>query len=702
MFSRNKYSQSLLSCSCWLAAHGLESFASNVVIKLAVFNKEQKKNVYKKYFSVIKDINLQTALKFGQYVVDNESDPKFMRVYSTRLLRSGRIGDAIEIEKEIIKTKPDEIAFERVAQYDKNELRSLIDYVINKDGISAIDKAINNFVFKNTEKVKFIKNIEVDDDSFDRVVTNDIVKNKFQEFLLNRNGVNLSEYKYINQTIFFALKDLYPQHAIQYGECVAYFNATKTFKRYLANCYFRIGKLSKSIELLSENEQQHSDLIERYLDLNILRKEGFHHYPEVLPVTSIASNKKVTYLLHNALPYFSGGYATRSNGIIGGIKDNGWDIEGVCRLGFPNDTHKGPANSSETMIHGINYRLLINDDINVYKTPIITYLKAYGEALAADLKNNPPAIIHGASFFMNGIAGVYAAKALGCKSVYEVRGLQELSKISRHGYWENSEHYDMYINMEAQAAKDADAVFTLTQALKDEFQRRGVPAEKMTVLPNGVHSDRFKPKPKSNSLANKIGLENQCVIGFVGSFVDYEGLDLLLNAANILKKECSLPFHLLLVGDGAYWQESLELSASLGLNEFVTFTGRVPHDEVEDYYSLIDICPFPRKALPVCEMVSPLKPFEAMAMGKAVVSSDVAALAEIVQDGITGLLHQKDSSEDLASKLQQMIEQPELRDMYGKAAREWVVAERDWKVIAKRVDAVYRKLLGQDINEKAA
>ncbi|MGY2498613.1 glycosyltransferase family 4 protein, partial [Klebsiella pneumoniae] len=112
------------------------------------------------------------------------------------------------------------------------------------------------------------------------------------------------------------------------------------------------------------------------------------------------------------------------------------------------------------------------------------------------------------------------------------------------------------------------------------------------------------------------------------------------------------------------------LSNDLAISDVVTFTGRIPHDDVEKYYSVIDICPLPRKGLPVCEMVSPLKPFEAMAMGKVVVSSDVAALAEIIDDGVTGLLHKKDDPEDLASKISLLIEDHELRDRLGKSARE--------------------------------
>ena len=122
------------------------------------------------------------------------------------------------------------------------------------------------------------------------------------------------------------------------------------------------------------------------------------------------------------------------------------------------------------------------------------------------------------------------------------------------------------------------------------------------------------------------------------------------------------------------------------------FTGRVPHEEVESYYSLIDIAPFPRLSLPVTEMVSPLKPFEAMAMEKLVIASDVAALEEIVNHEVTGLLFKKDDVNSLTDTLELGITDSRLRNKLGKQAREWVKAERDWPILAKRITDLYESL----------
>lgn len=409
------------------------------------------------------------------------------------------------------------------------------------------------------------------------------------------------------------------------------------------------------------------------------------------------------YTLHNSLPYNSGGYATRAHGLISGVINN-WDVDCVMRYGFPQDRPglKDKPYAPVFKIDEITYRCMESKQGGYGELVIDDYLNTYKSSLLELCEKERPQILHAASNYMNGVVANSLAKDLGIKSVYEIRGLWEITRISRDPEWRDSEYFKMMASLEAQAANEADAVFTLTEALKNEMIQRGVTAEKITILPNGVDTTRFYPRPKSNYLVDKLGLSDEVIIGFVGSVVQYEGLEYLIHAASYLKGKTKKVFKLIVVGDGDVWESIKQLANELSLSNDVVFTGRVPHDSVEDYYSLIDICPFPRKGLPVCEMVSPLKPFEAMAMGKAVVSSDVAALAEIVQDGKTGLLHKKDDAEDLADKLQLLIENPELREQYGQAAREWVVAERDWKVIAKRVDAVYKKLIGNDIDEKVA
>jgi glycosyltransferase involved in cell wall biosynthesis len=136
----------------------------------------------------------------------------------------------------------------------------------------------------------------------------------------------------------------------------------------------------------------------------------------------------------------------------------------------------------------------------------------------------------------------------------------------------------------------------------------------------------------------------------------------------------------------------LALVKRLGLGDLVVFTGRAPHERIQDYYGLIDVMAFPRTGARVCEVVSPLKPFEAMAMGVPMVASDVGALAEIVEDGVTGLLHRRDDIDSLSRQLARMLEDPALRRSLADSAATWVREHRSWSAVADHVIDVYRRL----------
>ena len=214
----------------------------------------------------------------------------------------------------------------------------------------------------------------------------------------------------------------------------------------------------------------------------------------------------------------------------------------------------------------------------------------------------------------------------------------------------------------------------------------------MSNFPNAIDSEKFKMIKRDKALEKELGVQDKPVIGYIGSFVEYEGLDLLLEACAMLKERHGDVFRLLLVGDGDTMQLLRRTSQFLQLEEQVIFTGRVPHDEVERYYSLIDIAPLPRKGYRVCELVSPLKPFEAMGAGKVLVTSSVRALAEIVDDGVTGLVFEKDNATDLAEKLELVLLDSGLRKKIGANANKWVRENHSWDVISKRVTDIYKQI----------
>jgi glycosyltransferase involved in cell wall biosynthesis len=226
---------------------------------------------------------------------------------------------------------------------------------------------------------------------------------------------------------------------------------------------------------------------------------------------------------------------------------------------------------------------------------------------------------------------------------------------------------------------------------------RGVPEDRMIVLPNGVDAARFAPRQRDSELERELGVAGKTIIGYAGGLVDYEGVDLLLEAIAALSQQRD-DFHLIVVGDGHYQVRLEELADRHRVGDVVTFTGRVPHSEVDRYLSLFDIAPFPRLPLPVCEMISPIKPFESMAMGKAVIVSSVAALTEIVSDGRTGLVFAKGEVIGLTRTIERLLESPELRISLGTAAREWVRTERAWSSVVEVVETTYCDIL--DVSRK--
>lgn len=468
------------------------------------------------------------------------------------------------------------------------------------------------------------------------------------------------------------------------------------YMRFVASKYQDAGYLQRPIEILA---QIPNDVYsKRALKLAVARKklldEGFPlpkkssvRAYEPVPRTSL-------YLLHNSLPFASGGYATRTHGLAVGAARNNWTVEGLTRLGFPKDVDekRGWQIPAVSDIEGIRYHRALDSGNPYRELDSHEYLLENAEHVERIAQRLKPAIIHGASNHINGISGNHAARNLGVKSVFEVRGLWELTRMSRQPSYFQSEAYQQVMRLETEAAQNADAVITITEALKQLMIDRGVPDERIRVIPNGVDCSRFHPLEKDSKLVKEYNLEGKTVIGFVGSMPQYEGLDDLLRALQIIRQRGRDDFHFLAVGDG---DEFVHLQAMLGdmrLSEHVTFTGRVPHSEVERYYSVIDVAPFPRKRQPVCEVVSPLKPFEAMAMAKAVLVSDVAALKEIVVDDVRGLHFEADSPESIAETILRVMDDIDLRKRLGLAGLEWVREERDWAVLSQRLVNLYESL----------
>ncbi|QBR38554.1 glycosyltransferase (plasmid) [Leisingera sp. NJS201] len=413
--------------------------------------------------------------------------------------------------------------------------------------------------------------------------------------------------------------------------------------------------------------------------------------PAPAPLNSIPG--RAVYLLNYALPQVANGYTLRSQAIATALQNHGVDLVCLTRPGFPLDRSPPRAFRPADQVANVEY---LHEALPVLEgfSGFSAYLTAAAHTLEARLRALRPQIVIAASNFQIALPGLIAARRLGLPFCYEVRGFWEITQLSADPSIESTLFYQLQYALECRTAAQADHVFALAAPMQEELIRRGVPTDKIALAPNGCDTAKFLPQPRNAALAARYKIpEGVPVIGYIGSFVQYEGLDDLIRACTLLRQQ-GLGFRLLLAGSGPAEEDILRVAANSGLEDRLIMPGRIPHEEAAAHYSLIDITPFPRKPQPVTELVPPLKPLEAMAMEKAVVVSSVRPLAEMIIDGETGVIFEKGDAEDLARTLAQLIANPALRARLGKAGRKWAVQERSWEKTA----AVIARTIGGTVS----
>jgi hypothetical protein len=303
-----------------------------------------------------------------------------------------------------------------------------------------------------------------------------------------------------------------------------------------------------------------------------------------------------------------------------------------------------------------------------------------------------PDVIHAHSPVLNALPALWVGRKRDAPVVYELRASWEDAAVDHGTTTEGSVRYRASRALETLALKRADHVTTICEGLRTEIVSRGIPAERVTVIPNAVDTAEFRfGSPADPALAAQLGLAGTTVLGFAGSFYGYEGLDLLIEAAAMLAP--SRPdLRVLLVGGGPQEGALRRQVAERGLEDRVIFTGRVPHAQVQRYYELIDVLAYPRYRMRLTEMVTPLKPLEAMAQGRMFVASDVGGHKELVRDGETGVLFPAGDAAALARAIDELLDRrqdwPRLREQ----ARRFVETERTWARSVSRYADVYASL----------
>lgn len=417
--------------------------------------------------------------------------------------------------------------------------------------------------------------------------------------------------------------------------------------------------------------------------------------PPRAPRSYAPEPRTLAYVASGSLPYQVAGYTVRTQALLESLPAVG--IRPVCftQPGFPWDRphmiRSGQEVPSEFELRGIRYvhtRWPAGDD-----GP--DGVEAAAQVLAAAFRQRAVQTVQAASNSRNALPALIAARRVGAKFVYEVRGLWELTAAARFPGWEDTERYRFDRELEIRTAREADQVLAITQGVADELVSGGVPRESISLLPNAVDPDLFAPRVEDEQLAMRLGLrDDDFVVMYAGSMSSYEGLDDLIDAVASLSED-RIPARLVLVGDGEF-RGSLEAKATRSRRDReVIFTGRIEPGEIPRYLSLADVVAIPRKPYRVCDVVSPLKPFEAMSMAKPVVLTDLPVLREIVQDGTTGLLCAPANPPSLAAALRRLAVDPELRHRLGGAARHWVLTERSWSKNARIVADLHTALAAE-------
>lgn len=459
-------------------------------------------------------------------------------------------------------------------------------------------------------------------------------------------------------------------------------------------------QLDKPSKMQARRVARARDRVGRAVRLASLEENGFQVPARTTRGSTSASGgspPRVLMCLHNSLPEATGGYATRAHGLLTALRSR-VEVTALTRHGFPADQlGTSPVTVAGRprphLIDGIHYRRSVAPAEGYRDLPRLPYMHRNAQAIEMHARELEVDLIHAASFYTTGLPAIRAARRLGVPSVYEVRGLPHLTFLSRRPEYAGSIEHRTDVRFDLQACREADAVLTLTEAMRKELVALGVDPTKITLAPNSVDVSRFQPSTGDDELVAELGAEGKVVIGYVGSFVDYEGLDDLVTAFAKLRERHGDQVLLLLIGDGAEYPRIKKQVTASGLETHVKMPGRLAHHEVARYYSAIDVVALPRKPLRVCEVVSPMKPFEAMAMAKPLVVSSVEALAEIVIPDRTGIVFRKGDVASLTDALAALVEDPDRRRRLGQEARRWVEANRSWEKLATDVARLYSDVL---------
>lgn len=405
---------------------------------------------------------------------------------------------------------------------------------------------------------------------------------------------------------------------------------------------------------------------------------------------------RILHVLDHSLPLHSG-YTFRTRAILRAQMARGWEVRGIT--GYRH-VAEGPL---DEVVDGIRFHRTPGRPAD--GNPLIREwrdIAAHAEAIDALVRQWRPDVIHAHSPVLNAMAAQKVAKRHGLPMIYEIRAFWEDAAVGNGTGTEGSPRYWLTRQLETHAVRQADAVAVICEGLRGDLIARGIDPAKIIVSPNGVDLEQFgDPVPRDPALTAKLGLEGADVVGFIGSFYDYEGLDDLIAALPRLVRARPRA-KLLLVGGGPMERALRDQAMASPFADHIVFVGRVPHDQVEHYYAQVDVLAYPRKAMRLTDLVTPLKPLEAMAQGRLVAASSVGGHRELIEDGVTGALFAPNDPAAVAGALAGLFADRAMWDERRKVARAFVERERNWSSNILRYEPVYDRMLARGATARQA
>jgi PEP-CTERM/exosortase A-associated glycosyltransferase len=402
---------------------------------------------------------------------------------------------------------------------------------------------------------------------------------------------------------------------------------------------------------------------------------------------------RILHVFDHSLPLHSG-YTFRSANILREQRNLGWQ---TFHLTSPKQVN---CTVAEEDADGLHFYRTPQPTGLASRLPVLNQwalMNATERRLLSLAKELKPDVLHAHSPVLNAWPAIHVGEKLGIPVVYEIRAFWEDAAVDHGTQTEGGLRYRLTKAMETRAVQRANQVVTICQGLRGDLISRGIPSNKIGTVPNAVDIEHFSlsagPDPE---LKAKLGLSGCRVIGFLGSYYAYEGLDLLIAALpQILAKAPDV--RLLLVGGGPQEANLKAQAEALGLSDKIVFVGRVPHGEVSRYYDLVDLLAYPRHPMRLTELVTPLKPLEAMAQGHLLIASDVGGHKELIEDGQTGVLFRAGDVDDLAVKAVATLNQPEKAAAMRANGRRFVEQERNWGRSIANYKAIYGAALGRNL-----